>query len=68
LGGKGCNPSILETEIRELRFHAIPGKKICETPHLNGKKLGVSVGPCHPSYGGKCKNKRILVETSLGTK
>jgi hypothetical protein len=28
-----------EAEIENLQFHASPGKKIYETPHLKGKKL-----------------------------
>jgi hypothetical protein len=30
-------------------------------PHLGGKKLGMAVNTCHPSYDRKLKNKRIEV-------
>jgi hypothetical protein len=34
--------------------------------YLNIKKLGMVVCTCHPSNGGKLKNRRITVQVGLG--
>jgi hypothetical protein len=53
-------PVILATWLGRLRlegleFKASPGKKVCKTLQLNGKKLGMVAHTCHPSYSRKCK-------------
>jgi hypothetical protein len=53
-------PVILAEE-DEIGKIVVPGplqqkiKKVCETPHLHGKKLGEVVGPCCLSYSWKQK-------------
>jgi hypothetical protein len=41
--------------------------KLCETPS-QWKKTGIVAHACHPSNGGKHKNRRITVQANLGKK
>jgi hypothetical protein len=44
-----------ETEIKRIMAQGqLRKKKMCARPHLHGKKLGILVNTCHPSYDSKC--------------
>jgi hypothetical protein len=43
-----------KAEIRKVGFQACQAKKVARL-HFNGKRVGVAVHACHPSYAGRLK-------------
>jgi hypothetical protein len=51
-----------EAETVKIEIKASPGKKLHETPHLKGKKLGVIVAGC----GGMCLTSQLQQKCKIG--